>query len=121
MPLPDKDKLAEQLLGFIKNKEVCFRQILDSMQQVETIGRGMDTLIKGLEGADPDKVDMPKVAIGLAKSMRKLAEHSSITSMLALVYVGGSNFDTDVATVMSKLGKGSEAMREIWKKKMGGK
>lgn len=119
MPM-ERKVLIEQLMSFIEDKEACTRQILESLDHVGTISRGMDTLITALEVAEPDKVNLPKALIAVAKSVRNLSNHTQITGMLALIFVNGGNFDTDVALMLNRLGHGQEAMKTIFEKKMQG-
>ena len=116
--MANKDQLAEMLMGFIKDKPACLAQITESLQQVSTIGRGMDRLQEQLEG--DEEVDLQKAMLALVKSMRKLATHTQITGMVALVYVDGTQFDVDVALLLNRLGKGGEALKTIFQNKMKG-
>ena len=116
--MANKDKLTDMLMGFLKDKPACLAQITSSLQQVSAIGHGMDRLQEQLEG--DEEVNLQKAMLALIKSMRKLATHTQITGMVAMVYVDGTQFDVDVALLLNRLGMGGEAVTEIWKNKLKG-
>lgn len=43
-----------------------------------------------------------------------------LLSVIALVYMGNSSFDRDVALILNRMGKGEEALQQMFKNKMGG-
>lgn len=42
-----------------------------------------------------------------------------LLSVIALVYMGNSSFDRDVALILNRMGKGEEALQQMFKNKMG--
>lgn len=118
MQLSEKE-FTDMLMGFITDHKACLDQIFNSLDQVSTIGKGMDTLQGYLE-SDPEKVDLPKAMLALIKSMRKLATHAQITGLLALVHVSDGDFDTEAALALNRLGKGQEAVKAMFEKKLRG-
>ena len=69
---------------------------------------------------DGTPVDTDKALKALAKSSRHLNECNMRLSMLLLAYLLGSSYDADVATALSKMGRGNEGLQEMWNRKMKG-
>jgi hypothetical protein len=116
----ENDALKTMLMGFIKNKPACIKQILASLEQVATIGRGMDTLQEALENEDAENIDIIKAMIALIKSTRKLAVSAQITGILALIHVDGGEFDTEAIMMLNRMGNGKEALQAAFEQKLKG-
>jgi hypothetical protein len=59
-----------------------------------------------------------KVLQGMAKSNAHLNEMNQRLIMILTAYVSGSNFTSDNAHMMIGLGKGEDALREMFRQKM---
>lgn len=119
MPNPH-EQLAEMLMTFLKDKEAVISNILKNLSQANTIRRGLDRLLEQLED-EGTELDFRQVSTVLVKSMKSLSASAEQNGVLALLYVGGTNFDVDSALMMGKIGRGKEALQQMWKKKMEGR
>lgn len=115
-----QDQLAEILMTFLKDKEGVVSNILKNISQANTIRRGLDRLLEQLEDEDTE-LDFRKVSTVLVKSIKSLSASAEQNGVLALLYVGGTNFDVDSALMMAKIGRGKEALQQMWNKKMEGR
>ncbi len=65
------------------------------------------------------EVNTEKAIKACAKSLRHSNDVNKRLLMLLLVYVSGNNYSGDTAAILNKMGRGQEAVRELFKQKMG--
>lgn len=118
------DELAGMLLTMLKDRKAVINAVIDNIQQVSTIKKGTERLLEQLDlkPGDPitDEVNPLRVCSVLTKSVNKLTQSTQQLLVFALLYVSEGNFDVDSALMMSKLGRGKEALRQMFKNKMKG-
>ncbi len=122
------DELAGILLTMLQDKKAVIGSVIDNLQQVGTIKKGTERLQEILEenrkeqirNRDEDSnVDYGKAVTALAKSVNKLSQSTEQLLVFALLYVSEGSFDVDSALMMTKLGRGQEALKQMWKNKTG--
>lgn len=115
MPVPDSDTF----MRLLQDREKVLATLLGDMSScaanAEAMGKLEDMLAAGAE------VDQRKAMLALAKSMRHLNECTRRAHLLLLVYASGDNYTGDTAKVLSKMGRGEEALRAMFDQKMRGR
>ena len=111
IPLPD------DFMAMLKNKEAILKSLLKDM---DTCKKNQDAFEKMIVSLETGKADPIKIGLAFAKSNRHLNEMNARLCMLMLVYCSGSSFSGDVSNVLMKMGKGSEALQELFKQKLKG-
>lgn len=106
-----------------------FMKLLQNREQViSTILADMDACAKNAEAfaklcelfEEGKEVSTEKALKACAKSLRHSNEVNRRALMLLLVYASGGNFQQDAAGVLIKLGRGGDALKEMFKQKMAG-
>ena len=124
------DELAGLLLTMLQDRQAVIEVVLQNLDQTSTIQKGTQRLLEILEENRKDQIrnrdedsniDYGKAVTALAKSVNKLTQSTQQLLVFALLYVSEGNFDVDSALMMSKLGRGKEAIQQMFKNKMGGR
>ena len=106
--------IPEMMRKMIGNKEEVAKTILKLAEDSHRISQGMEKM-----ALNEDKPDADRIAT-LTKYMAKIAHNQSVIGILLMVYVGGSQYDADAATVATKFGADPvDTLREMFKRKMG--
>ena len=66
-------------------------------------------------------VNVDKALFACSKSLKHLNDVNQRLLMLIMVYVSGDNYQSDVAHALVKMGRGEEALQEMFKQKMSGR
>lgn len=102
-----------ELMDLLKDKEKVIRYVLNISKNASKIEDGILSMRK--RGyTDGGMID--KLAEVAAMQTRQI----ELLSVIALVYIGNSSFDRDVALILNRMGKGEEALQQMLKNKMGG-
>ena len=114
MPTPD-----ELFFSMLKEREQVIAALLGDLQSCAENAAAFDKLVALHDKGAP--VDTDRVIRACAKTLRHLNAANQRMLMLLLCYSSGRNFQTDTVEVLSKMGRGSEALREVFKQKLAGK
>jgi len=112
--IPDSDTF----MAMLKNPEQVISTILKDLNTSETnmlAFEKLESLFK--EGKS---VNTEKALIACAKSLRLMNGLNRRILMLLLVYVSGGDYTSDTAKVLLKMGRGTDALQEMFKQKMAG-
>lgn len=112
--IPDKDMFMQML----RQPEKVAEALLHDLSVCAQNKQAFDKLVSLYE--EGKAVDTAKALKACAKSLSHSNEVNMRLLMLLLTYVSGRNFSTDAATVLVKMGRGEEALREMFRQKMGG-
>ncbi len=111
------EQLPELMFALLNDKKSGLKSILVDITTMENQIRGVDHFLKNIDGADLEEVDIRKKF----KTMMKVSNKQNKVIMkllyLILVYMQGNNFDSDVATMLTKFGKGDEALQAMFRNK----
>ncbi len=80
-----------------------------------------DKMDKGFAKAvliNPSPENQQKMLNTTMKCTKHLAEMVKMLAIINLVYISGDNYNSDIAKVLVRMGKGKEALQEIFKQKM---
>lgn len=109
IPVPD------DFLEMLKNKDKVLSMLLKDLNVCRQNEVAFTKLLDSLDGnADP-----AKVAKAFAKSNKHLNAMNARLSMILIAYCAGSGFDSDVAKTLLKMGRGQDALKEMFKGKNG--
>lgn len=124
------DELASMLLTMLQDKRSVIDAVVANLQQVGTIQKGTERLLEQLEESrkeqirnrdEDSNIDYGKAVAALTKSVNKLTQSTQQLLVFALLYVSDGSFDVDSALMMGKLGRGKEALQQMFKNKLGGR
>lgn len=101
------------LLDILKDKQSVLNFLVQTMETNARAASGLrDKCHQYSDGAKIHK--LMEVVSNQAIQLEKL-------SAILLVYVSSSNFDADVAKKLMEMGRGNEALKQMFKNKMDGK
>lgn len=100
------------ILNLLKDKKDVIKFL---MKTIETNGK-MATGLRKIKSSENEKFKTEK----LLEVVANQSEQIKHLSLLLLCYSQGGNFDVDVATMMNKMGRGNEALKQMFKNKMNG-
>ncbi|MGL4460016.1 MAG: hypothetical protein ACRCUB_16800 [Plesiomonas shigelloides] len=109
---------AKALLDMLKNKDLMAGQLMSDLDTCEKNMQAFEKLER-LYAESPETVSATKAMAACAKSIRHLNEVNRRLIMLMVVYAAGDNFSSDSARLLMKMGRGDEALREMFRQKMG--
>lgn len=96
------------LMDLLKDKERIIKYIINSSKNASRIEDGILSMRKRgySDGGMIDK---------LAEVAAMQTKQIELLSVIALVYIGNSSFDRDVALILNRMGKGEEALQQMLK------
>ena len=112
-------KINDQaFMDMLKNKELVLKSIFNdievSQKNAESFAK-LESLYK--EGKE---VNVNKALTACATSIRHSNEANTRMLMILLVYASGGNYNSDTATMLNKMGRGQEALQEMFNQKLKG-
>lgn len=110
---------SQVLLDMLKNKQLIAGQLVADLDTCDKNMQAFEKLER-LYAETPDTVNATKALTACSKSLRHLNEMNRRLIMLLVVYAAGDNFSSDSAKLLLKMGRGDEALREMFRQKMGG-
>jgi hypothetical protein len=113
------DDLPKLIMGMLKNKETVLNSIFRDIEKCNKTSAGLRRVCDSVVD-NPSDENLRKMVKTTMKCVADQSEMITRLSIIALVYSGGRNYDVDTATILNKLGHGREAIREMFKQKMGG-
>jgi len=108
----------DQLLKLLKDKEKVIRFLLDITFDNDKVSKGLIKFQKSLD-ENKSEANMAKAIQTTMKILSKQTDTIRQLSLLMLIYTQSDSFDTDIAKILNKLGKGEEALKTIIEKKLG--
>lgn len=97
------------LMDLLKDKEGIIRYIINTAKNASKIEDG---LLSMKERRFSDRGMLDKVVEVTAMQTKQI----ELLSIIALVYMGNSSFDRDVALILNRMGRGEEALQQMLKK-----
>lgn len=122
-PAEEKAKagFADLMLRAMRNKEETLKELLGIIQRQGSVNDGLENFVSALADGKDRNDQLAQMLLTLIKIVQEQADALKHLSSIALVYLAGDNFTSDAAQVANKLGAGSEAVKEMFRQKMGGK
>ena len=113
------EDLAKLVLDLLKNKPAVIRRALADYELAQKHAAGLRAVAPSLS----DDRGEANVRHQLQTALKVLAAQSEVLQrllLITLVGVASGDFDGQVTKLANRLGRGSEALRELWKQKLGG-
>lgn len=108
----------ETFMQMLKDPEAVVRSIITDLDTCSQNIQAFDKLSDLLEQGTP--IDTTKALKACARSLRHANSMNRRMLMVLLVYTSGRSFSSDAASVLVKLGRGQDALRELMRQKMQG-
>lgn len=115
---------TNKLLKLISDKSGLIKYLLTIIEKQQKKSVGLSKIRESLIRKDNPNISNANIVNCLEKTMLDSVETNESLmeiSILLLVYTQSSGFDADVAKLLSKLGKGEEALRAMMDAKLKGK
>ena len=114
------DEMVTLLKGMLSGKETIIQTLSDSLEESTRIQKGLSKAKESVLNNSSEK-NLRKMLNVTMNSLETQSKTINQLVLICLVYSANSNFSSDVAMMLSKLGHGKEALREMFKQKMSGK
>lgn len=111
------------LLNILKDKTALIAFLIKTIEESQTEKEGLGKLCETLTRETPN-LSPENMARCLATTMKITAKQSNAIQNLAtiaLIQAQSSGFDGDVAQMLNKMGRGKEALQQMFKNKMNGR
>lgn len=111
------------LFDLLKDKTQVISSLLSTIEETGKQKEGLPKLRESLTRENPN-LSLENIAKCVAVTMQTEAKQAAMLQSLAticLVYAQSSSFDSDIAKLMIKMGRGDEAVRQVFKNKMEGR
>jgi len=112
--------IDELFMQFLKDKKTSLKSIFEDMDQCDKFSTGLNQFIDVIDGAHMEKEDIRKKFKTMMKVVNKQNDIIKKLLILSIVYMQGSNFDSDIGTALNKMGRGEEALKTMFANKMKG-
>lgn len=123
MPSPQEEfakaDFADAMLRAMRNKEETLRELIGVIQRQKMVDDGLGNFVKALADGKDRNDQLAQMLLTVVKVVQEQAGALRHLSSIALVYLAGENFTVDAAQVANKLGAGDEALKELFRQKMG--
>lgn len=111
----------EFLMDLLKDKRKLIGFLLEAIQESQKEKEGLTKLCESLTREEPN-LKAENIARCIAATMQVTAKQShrlQSIATIALITCQSSDFDVNVAQMLNKLGKGKEALQQMFKNKFG--
>jgi|SRR5690606_16019123 len=115
--------MNDVFMDMLKDKAKIIAYLLEVIEKSSREKEGLSMLRESLVRENPNH-SVENIARCLATTMKitaKQSEQVSNLALIALVAVQSSDFDSDVVSLLNKLGRGKEAIQQMFKNKLAGK
>lgn len=113
------DEVVGLLKGMLKEKGSVIESIAESIEESIRIQNGLGK-VKDSVINNPSEENLRKMLNTTMKSLETQSKTITQLSLILLVYASNSNFSSDLAMSLNKLGHGKEAIQEMFRQKMQG-
>lgn len=110
--------IDETFMDMLKNKDKVIAAILADMQKSSSNMEAFDKLHSMYKTGS--KVNTEKALTACAQSLRHLNDVNRRLLIIVFIYIVAGDYSSDVTKALVKLGRGQEAVREMFKQKFGG-
>ncbi len=111
--------IDEIFMALLKDKKSALKSILKDIDKTGIYSGGLDQFLETIDTCDLEEVDIRKK---LKTIMKVLSSQNAILRKLlfiTLIYMQGNTFDSDAGNALVKMGRGEEALKQMFKNKMG--
>ncbi len=112
-------EIVNLLKGMLKEKGTVIETLANAIDESVRIQKGLnqakETVLK-----NNSEANLRKMLHITMKSLESQSKTITQLALISLVYVANSNFTSDLAQSLNKLGHGREALQEMFRQKMHG-
>ena len=116
----NQSDVVSLLKGMLKEKGTVIETLASAINESVKIQKGLEK-VKDSVLENPSEANLRKMLNTTMKSLEVQSKTITQLALISLVYVANSNFTSDLAMSLSKLGHGQEALQEMFRQKMNGK
>lgn len=110
----------EVLMNMLKNPELTVAALSKSYAQAKTMEKGLEKASQTVV-LNPSPENLSKMVSTAMKCQRRQATIIQILIVICSVYASGSRMSGDLAEALNKMGRGDEAIREMFNQKIRGR
>ena len=114
-----KTVLAEIMLRAMRNKKDTLLELFGIIERQKNVSDGLENFATALADGKDRNDQLAQMLLAVVKIVQEQADALRHLSAIALVYTSGDSITTDAAKAAARLGEGSEALKEMWRQKMG--
>ncbi len=115
----NQSEIVSLLKGMISGKEDVIQALAKGIENTSRIQNGISK-VKDSVLENPSEENLRKQLHITMKSLETQSTFVNQLALICLVYVTGSNYTSDIAQALIKLGHGKEAVQEMFRQKMQG-
>lgn len=116
----NKSDIVSLLKGMMSGKEDVILALVRGIENSAKIQNGV-AKVKDSVLENPSEENLRKQLHVTMKSLETQSAFINQLALICLVYVTGSNYTSDIAQSLIKLGHGQDALKEMFNQKMKGK
>lgn len=115
--------MTDQLMSILKDKKSLISFLINIAAEAQKEQDGLMRLSDSLTREEPNlkPENMAKCVAAVMKVTAKQAHTIQRLSLIALIQAQSSSFDSDLAQMLNKMGKGQEALRAMMEAKLKGR
>ncbi len=115
----NNNDIVNLLKGMLKEKGTVIETIALAIEESTRIQKGL-SVAKDSVLDNPSEANLRKMLNVTMKSLETQSQAITQLALISLVYAANSNFTSDLAQSLTKLGHGREALQEMFKQKLRG-
>jgi len=112
-------EIVNLLKGMLKEKGTVIETLANAIDESVKIQKGLNKAKESLL-TNSSRENQRKMLNTTMKSLEAQSKTITQLALISLVYVANSNFTSDLAHSLTKLGHGQEALQEMFRQKMNG-
>ena len=113
-------EIVNLLKGMLKEKGTVLETLASAIDESVRIQKGLSK-VRDSVLENPSEENLRKQLHITMKSLETQSKTITQLALISLVYVANSNFTSDLAHSLTKLGHGQEALQEMFRQKLEGK
>lgn len=113
-------EFGDLLLRMMQDKELVTKSLMDCLTQCQKTSAGCQRVVENWDTISDNPADLEKQLLTAIKTNQRLADTLMQVLILQMAYVMGGQYATDAAQTLNKMGRGQEAVREMFQSKMRG-
>lgn len=112
-------EIVNLLKGMLKEKGTVLETLANAIDESVRIQKGLNQAKETVLNNQSEE-NLRKMLNVTMKSLESQSKTITQLALISLVYVANSNFTSDLAHSLTKLGHGQEALQEMFRQKMEG-
>ena len=114
----DKE-FGDLMLSMMQNPDHVAKTLFDALELCERSKKGCQKVVENWDKMKENPANMEKQLLTAIKVNMGLSDTLMKILILQLAYVGGEQYSSDAAKTLNKMGRGGEAVREMFRQKLG--